>query len=157
VGKLLVVAAFVGIITFVPAVLLYIVGVILEKDPGILLASWHTLFGIVAGYGFIALVAGVLVLFCSSLSRRSVTVAMTWAVVVVVPEVVYKLVRGTMAPAWAHLVSVHANVSQVLARLFGAQPPYDYDWFASFFVLAALLAVALGVLFRRVRTMGGEH
>jgi len=165
-GKLLIVALFVGLVTFFPALLLYLVAVALEKDIAVLAQSVPTLIGITAGSLLIALVAGVLVLMCSSLSRRAGTIGIVWAMLLVLPEVAYQLVKATYqgvtgttaAPEdWSHLLSIRADLAQVLTRLFGLERAYPLDWFASLFVLAIVVALALGLLFRRVQVLEGEH
>lgn len=165
-GKLMIVAVFVGLITLVPAVLLYLVGVVLSKEFAVVGQTFHVLLGIVGAYLVIAFVAGVLVLTISSLSRRSAHVGILWALLMVLPEVAYWLVKATYVGVtgsasspknWSHLLSIRANVVQLIAKIFGLKDVYAFDWFASFFVLTVLMVAALGLLFRRVQTLEGEH
>jgi len=165
-GKLLIVALFVAIVTFFPAILLYLVAVALEKDIAVIGQSVQTLVGISVGSLLTALVAGVVVLACSSLSRRAGTIGIVWAMLLVLPEVAYQLVKATCQGVagtakspedWSHLLSIRANLCQVFTKLFGLERAYDLDWFTSFFVLAAVVALALGLLFRRAQVLEGEH
>lgn len=157
-GKLMVVAVFVGMLTVVPAVLLYTVGVILSKSIVVVGETWPILVGILGGYLLVSVVAGVLVLVCSSLSRRSGYVAIAWAILLIMSEAAYGLVRDAMALEGSHLLSLRANLAQVVTRLFGVKAVYDkVEWSASLFVLAAVVVVALGLLFRRVQSLEGEH
>jgi len=165
-GKLMIVGVFVALITLVPAVLLYVIGVVLAKELLVVPQTLHVLAGIVGAYLVVALVAGVLVLTVSSLSRRSAHVGILWALLMVLPEVAYHLVKETYqsysGPAsspenWAHLLSIRANVDQIVARIFGLERVYPFDWFASLFVLSAVVVVSLAVLLRRVQALEGEH
>ena len=105
----------------------------------------------------ITVLAGVLVLACSSLSRRSGYVAIAWAMLVIVSDAAHALVRDALGLNWSHLLSLRANVAQVVTRIFGVQPAYKFDWLASLFVLAAVSVVAFGLLLRRVQVLEGEH
>ncbi|GAH33968.1 unnamed protein product [marine sediment metagenome] len=156
-GKLVVVAVFVAMITLAPALLLYLVGVVLSRSITVVGETYPTLIAVFAGYLLITLVGGVLVLACSSMSRRSPYVAAVWGMLVILSDVAYGLVGDAMAARWAHLLSIRANVVQVLARLFGVKPAYDFVWWPSLIILGALVAAALVVIFRRLRSLEGEH
>ena len=165
-GKLLVVAVFVAMVTLVPALLLYVVGVVLSRSPLTAIETGRTFFGIVAGCAVTTLVTGALVLACSSLSRRSGHVAVAWASVIVLSESAYILVRDQSGVGWAYLLSIRANVAQTITSLFGAPPEYQSTvhpeaWFNnpvfSSLVLAALVAAALAFVYRRVGALEGEH
>lgn len=161
-GKFMTVAVFVAMVTLVPAFLLYVVGVILSRSIAILGETWPTLLAVFGAYLLISLVAGVVVLACSSLSRRSGYVALAWALLLILSDVACGLVSdsglgATPRREWSHLLSLRANVVQVLTRLFGVQSEYKFDWAASAFVLAVVVLVALGVLFHRLQTLEGEH
>jgi len=156
-GKLMVVGVFVAMVTCVPAVLIYVVGVILSKSIHIVADTWPTLLGIFGACLLTTVVAGVIVLACSSLSRRSGYVALVWAMLLVLSDAAYGLVRKTMGLGWSHLLSVRANVAQVISQIFAVKPEYKFDWFASVFVLAAVVVLAVGLLYRRVQALEAEH
>lgn len=157
-GKLMIVAVFTAMLTLVPATLLYVVGVILSKSIHVVAETWPTLLGILGGYILTTLVAGALVLACSSLSRRSGYVALAWAMVIVLSDVAHGLVRDAMGLKWSYLLSLRANLAQVITRIFAVRKPaYPLDWCASLFILAAVTVVAFGFLLRRVETLEGEH
>jgi ABC-type transport system involved in multi-copper enzyme maturation permease subunit len=156
-GKLMVIGVFVAMLTLVPGVLLYIVGVVLERSIHIVGETYTVLLGVVGAYVLITLVAGAVMLACSSLSRRSGYVAIAWAMLIILGDVAHGLVAGAMAQKWSHLLSLRANVAQVLTRLFDAPPQYKFDWAASLFVLAAVFLAAALVLFKRLRSLEGEH
>jgi ABC-type transport system involved in multi-copper enzyme maturation permease subunit len=158
-GKLIVVAVFVSMVTFIPATLLYIMGVLLTSTPATLLTTYPSFLAILGGYLLLAGVGGVLVLTCSSLSRRSGYVAIAWALLVVMSDVVYMMLHATLPieGKWAVLFSIRGNISQAFTWLFSLPRAYDFDRAASFFVLGALVIVAFTVLYRRLKSLEGEH
>lgn len=166
VGKLLVVATFVALVTVVPGALLWLVGVVISRDPAAALASWRVPAGIVLSGALIAAVSGVLVLLSSSFSRRSSYVGIAWALLVIMSDAAYLLVQQATGYAWAFLLSIRANVVQVSAAIFGA--PLEYHkfeppqpWYCnpafSALLLAAVVAAALAILYRRMGRLEGEH
>jgi hypothetical protein len=156
-GKLMVLAVFIGIVTLVPALLLYVVGVVLEKSITVVGATWSTPLGIVGAYLVLALVTGSVVLTCSSFTRRTGYAAMTWGAAAVLSDVGYALLRETLAVKWAYMVSLRANVLQLAAMILRVQMPYEEDWFPSFFVLTVVVIVSWAVLLRRAAALEGEH
>lgn len=70
-GKLGIIAAFIGAVTIVPAAIAYVVGVAFSLDLSVLRDTWRVLVASV-GYGLvISLVCGLAMLAFSSLSRNS--------------------------------------------------------------------------------------
>jgi ABC-2 type transport system permease protein len=79
VGKLGVVGFFLGLVTVVPAVAAWVLGVLFSFDLGVILDTAR-LLGAMVAYGLIVtLSAGLLVLALSSLTRNSRYVAIVWA------------------------------------------------------------------------------
>ena len=156
-GKLMVVGVFVAIVTLVPGLLLYIVGVVLSKSIAVVPQTWSTPVGIIGGYVVLALTTGSVALMCSSFTRRTGYAAMIWGAVVVLSDVGYALLRETLAVDWAYMLSLRANVLQTTGALLRVMMPYESDWFPSFFVLAAVVTVSWAVLLRRTAALKGEH
>ncbi len=87
VGKLGVIAAFLGLVVIVPCVLAYALGLLFSLDLTIVRDTWRVLLASIA-YGLVIIVsAGTLVLALSSLSRNSRHVALFWLVLWVVSGV----------------------------------------------------------------------
>jgi len=156
-GKLMVIGVFVAMVTLVPGVLLYLVGVVLEKSIHVVAETYTVFLAVLGAYVLITLVAGAVVLACSSLSRRSGYVVVLWVMLIILGEVAHGLVGDAMAQSWSHLLSLRANVAQVLSRLFNVAPEYKFDWAASLFVLGVVFLAAVGVLFTRLQSLEGEH
>jgi ABC-2 type transport system permease protein len=84
VGKLGVIAAFLGLVVIVPCALAYVLGLLFSLDMTIVQDTWRLLLATIA-YGLVIIVsAGTLVLALSSLSRNSRHVALFWLVLWVV-------------------------------------------------------------------------
>jgi ABC-2 type transport system permease protein len=80
-GKLGIVAAFLGMVIIVPSLLAYVLGVLFSLDITIVRDTFPLLLSILA-YGLvIALSAGSLILALSSLSRNSRYIALFWLVI----------------------------------------------------------------------------
>jgi hypothetical protein len=105
----------------------------------------------------ITLVAGTVMLACSSLSRRSGYVAILWVMLIILGEVAYRRVLTLMGQNWSHLLSLNENVAQVLSRIFGTALEFPVDWTASLLVLGAVVLAAIGLLFARLRSLEGAH
>jgi ABC-2 type transport system permease protein len=87
VGKLGVIAAFLGLVLIVPCVLAYALGLLFSLDLTIVRDTWRLLVASIA-YGLVIIVsAGTLVLALSSLSRNSRHVALFWLVLWIVSSV----------------------------------------------------------------------
>jgi ABC-2 type transport system permease protein len=157
VGKFLVVAAFVALITLVPGLLLWIVGVVLSRSLVVVLETWRVLAAVVGAGALIALIAGLLVLTCSCLSLRAGYAALAWVSVIVLSETAYVLLRESMAPKWGYMVSLRAHLWQAIGSLFGAPPDYPCSPGWSWLVLGVLVGVLAAVLLRRIRRLEGEH
>ena len=87
-GKLGVVAAFIALVTIVPAIVAYALGLLFSLDFSILRDTLPLLLSAIAYGGVIALSAGLLVLALSSLSRNSRYVALFWLGIWVVTSMV---------------------------------------------------------------------
>ena len=87
VGKLGVIAAFLGLVLIVPCVLAYALGLLFSLDLTIVRDTWRLLLASIA-YGLVIIVsAGTLMLALSSLSRNSRHVALFWLVLWIVSGV----------------------------------------------------------------------
>jgi ABC-2 type transport system permease protein len=107
VGKLGVIAWFLGLVAVVPAVIAYFFGILFSLDPGVLWDTGRLLLACIA-YGIvIALSAGTFMLALSSLSRRSMYVGMMWVGI--------WFVSSTVASVWS-MINEEIMVRDVMAR-----------------------------------------
>jgi ABC-2 type transport system permease protein len=150
-GKLAILATFLLIVTWVPAMLLLIGQILLSGSfefarTNIILFPAITLFSFLEV--FIVCVA---VLALSSLTTSTRYVAVMFAGVMFFSDAVYgtlRMVTGSTAVSW---VSFTASLAQVGDAIFRQPLRYTTPVAVSFIVLAALVAVSVSVLERRVR------
>ena len=87
VGKLGVIAVFLGLVTIVPVVMAFLLGYGFSLDPLVIKDTWRVLAGSL-GFGIVVVVsAGTLMLAISSLSRNSRYVGAMWIGVWIVSSV----------------------------------------------------------------------
>src|ERR1700730_17091241 len=78
VGKLGIIATFVGMVTVIPSLIAYVLGLLFSLDITIVRDTFPLLLGCI-GYGLlIVLSAGMLILALSALSRNSRYIALFW-------------------------------------------------------------------------------
>src|SRR5262245_13960402 len=117
-GKLGVIGALVGAVAVGPAAVAYAVGVCFSLDVGVVADTYRVLLASVA-YGLvITLATGALVLALSSLTRRSLYVAIAWAGLWIVSGSVATILTGI------HRQSVtHGFIQDEVSRWEAQHPP----------------------------------
>ena len=169
-GKFMVIGTFIGMITVLPGLLLYVMGVLMARSLDVVVETWTIPVMLVLSAAAFTLVLGAIVLACSSMSRRTGIVASAWVSIVILSHVAYKMLTEAMAQDWAHLVSLWANAQQMLSWMFDVPPAYGkivgtrtrpeqfiYGGGWSAVILAAVFLVSMAVLAWRIRTVEGEH
>lgn len=164
-GKLLVPAAFIAFITCLPALVLYIFGIMLSTDWSVISETWDIPFRIVAATILVILPTASLALMLSSLTQESrfatfawfafwimghgawLAIVLTQAISLSSPPFSKEVMDSALVENWS-LISLYNNLGDVQGWIFG------FDTFAnvwpSFMILSLLTLVALAVLFRRV-------
>jgi ABC-2 type transport system permease protein len=94
-GKLGVIAAFLGLVTVVPCLLAYALGLLFTLDVTIVRDTFGLLLAAIAYGVVIILSAGMLILALSSLSRNSRHVALFWVVIWIVGNIVSFVLQTT--------------------------------------------------------------
>ncbi len=150
-GKLAILATFLLIVTWVPAMLL-LVGQILLSGSFEFARTNIILFPAITLFSFLEVfIVCVAVLALSSLTTSTRYVAVMFAGVMFFSDAVYgtlRMVTGSTAVSW---VSFTASLAQVGDAIFRQPLRYTTPVAVSFIVLAALVAVSVSVLERRVR------
>jgi ABC-2 type transport system permease protein len=96
-GKLGVIAFFLGAVAIVPALVAYLLGLCFSLDLGVVKDTHRALWGSLA-YGLVIVVAaGTLMLALSSLSRRSIYVGLTWVGLWIISASVSGILQGVQA------------------------------------------------------------
>jgi ABC-2 type transport system permease protein len=113
VGKLGVIAFFLGLVAVVPVLLAYVLGLCFSLDISV---AWDAIRVVAAGvvYGLIIVIsAGMLMLAISSLSRNSRYVAVAWFGFWLVTNGAAGILVGTVRSDWCFLVSYTTNLQRV--------------------------------------------
>jgi ABC-2 type transport system permease protein len=150
-GKLTILVVFLLWATLLPALMLILMQVILSGSVAFVRAQPIVVPAVILACLIRVLVAALTMLALSSLSKSARYVAMLYAGVVFFSEALYlvlRLVTGSTRVAW---VSVTGNFSVVTDAIFQQPPRYDTPVIVSILVLAALMALSISVLERRVR------
>lgn len=152
-GKMVVVWAYLAMITTAPALALYTFGVLLSPDLSVLQYTWDFPLRIVAASAVLMLPTTAVALAFSSLTSRTYHAGFAWFALWMFGFVSYYFLRTTMGddfdPRWS-LLSMHHMLGTVQTWVF------DLDTDSSLLAPSASLivlfsVVALAVLLRQVR------
>ena len=150
-GKMTILATYLLFVTWLPAMLLLIGQILLSGSLEFARANL-ILFPAITVFAFIEVfIVCCAVLALSSLTTSTRYVAVMFAGVMFFTEAIYgtlRMVTGSTAVSW---VSFTASLAQVGDAIFRQPLRYTTPVAVSFIVLAALVAVSLSVLERRVR------
>jgi ABC-2 type transport system permease protein len=150
-GKMAILATFLLFVTWVPAMLL-LIGQILLSGSFEFARTNIILFPAITVFSFLEVfIVCCTVLALSSLTTSTRYVAVMFAGVMFFSEAIYgtlRMVTGSTAVSW---VSFTGSLAQVGDAIFRQPLRYTTPVAVSFIVLAALVAVSLSVLERRVR------
>jgi ABC-2 type transport system permease protein len=116
-GKLGVVAVYLSVVTIVPVLMGYCLGVAFSLDPLILRDTWRVLAGSLLFAVIVVASAGTLILAISSLSRNSRYVGALWIGIWIISETSAGVLFLTIHRPWCPLLSYTANLSQVREAL----------------------------------------
>ncbi|HEY6358350.1 MAG TPA: ABC transporter permease subunit [Vicinamibacterales bacterium] len=151
VGKLLVLVAYLALITLVPALLLVLVQVLLSGSTEFLRANSFIVPAIVLASALRIVVCSVTMLALSSLTKSSRFAGIMYTGAIFFTDAIFGvlgIITGSTRVAWT---SITANLDQVTDLVFRQPLRYDTPALVSFLVLAGLVVLSASVLERRVR------
>lgn len=162
-GKLAIPAAFLGFITVLPALVLYLLGVFLSPEPSVILTTWDIPVRILLASAVVILPTVSLALMFSSLTQESRFAAFAWFAVWALGQgawfavLISAAIRRNINPVEAaelpevqrfSPVSLYNNLGNVQSWIFG------FEEFSialpSLIVLLVVTGLSLTVLFRRI-------
>ena len=151
-GKFLVVCAYVSIITTMPALALYVFGVLLSPDLQVLRYTWDFPLRILLGSLVLMVPTTSLALAFSSLTTRSYYAGFawfsTWAFGFITYSFLSTVLEEHFNPQWS-LISLHHALGIVQGWIFGLGTTFD-DAFPSLLMLSGISIVSLAVVFQRI-------
>ena len=125
-GKLGVIGFYISLVTLIPAVLAYALGVLFSLDFNILKDTIHLLLGSVAFSLVVILSAGMMILAISSLSRNSRLVMLSWLgfwfISSSLATIMLFIARDVK---WAPSVGYTSNLTRVCDALLHLEPAYQ--------------------------------
>lgn len=164
-GKLMIPAVFIALITCLPALVLYVFGIMLSTDWSIISMTWDIPFRVLAASFILILPTASIALMLSSLTQESRFATFAWFALWIMghgawlaivlaqsisfgkPPFSQSVMDSALVENWS-LISLYNNLGEVQSWVFGFDKFTDI-W-PSFTILCLLTLVALVILFRRV-------
>jgi ABC-2 type transport system permease protein len=150
-GKLAILAVFLLLVTWVPAMLLLLLQMLFAGSFAFVRANLF-LFPAITVFSLLqVLLASFTMLALSSLTKSSRYVGILYAGAVFFTDAVYGVVYSVTDNSSLSWMSFPANLRQLGDVVFRLRPRYETPWIVSLMVVAALIGVSMLVLERRVR------
>lgn len=164
-GKLVIPAVFIALISCLPALVLYVFGVMLSTDWSIISMTWDIPFRVLAASLILILPTASIALMLSSLTQESRFATFAWFALWIMghgawlaivltqafsfgePPFSQSVMNSSLVENWS-LISLYNNLGEVQSWVFGFDKFTDI-W-PSFMILCILTLFALVILFRRV-------
>ena len=150
-GKLAVLVSFLLLVTWVPAILLLLLQMMLAGSFTFIRENMFLIPAITLHASVQVLLAACTMLALSSLSKSSRYVGILYVGVALCTDATFNILRPIMGGTSMSWVSFPANVAQVGDVIFRLQPRYDTPWVLSLLVIVGWIVVSMVVLERRVR------
>jgi len=151
VGKLVILVAFLLLVTWVPAILLLVLQVAFSGSFSFVRQNLY-LFPAVTIFAFLqVMLAAFTVLALSSLSKSSRYVAILYAGAYWFSHAVFGLIYAITGSTRLSWLSLPGNLNQVGDIIFRLQARYSTPAAVSFLAVAVIIALSIWVLERRVR------
>jgi len=150
-GKACTVGAALALVTSGPSLALYLLRAGLDRQGGYVTSHLMLPFQIVAGSALIIVTMSIISLTVSSFATSGRTAGVALVMLYVFSESIRLILGLLFERSYISLLSPVSNLKQVLDWVFGQSPSFDIHPVASLVALAVLLALCLGILYRRVR------
>lgn len=146
-GKLMILAFYSGLITAAPALLLFLIQVLLSGDAAFLSRYFWIPFSVLAVWAVAVTVLGGLILALSASVSNSAAAILFFAVLLFTDIVKNILSRIPNVG----LLSIGADLQQVASVLFGNPRPHDFSPVSAWIVLIVVIGACLLILRIRLR------
>ena len=150
-GKLAVLATFLLLVSWVPAVVLLLVQVMFSGSFDFFMANLHLLPAITVFSIVQCLVASTVMLALSSLSRSSRYVGVLYAGIIFFTQAMYGVLRGITRGTAFSWISIPLDLSQIGDLVFRLPQQYSTPVPVAVLIVAATVGLSAVVLERRVR------
>ena len=162
-GKLATVWAYLAMISMLPALALYVMGILLSPDANVVAATWDLPLRIVAATMVLSIPTGSLALCLSSLTKESRIAGFAWFAILILGWVMFGILSTVEAvkqlannqdvislngESYWSLMSLYHTLGRVQSWVFGF---LDFkDVIGSAIVLTAVTIISLATLMRQV-------
>jgi ABC-type transport system involved in multi-copper enzyme maturation permease subunit len=150
-GKMAVIFFFVLILTFVPALVLYVFKLVFAGSFRFVLEYPWLLLSIVGFAALMTVFFAFYTLLLSCLSKNSRYVMIIVFMIYLFSQVFYGIMQSIFRTPSMALFSIYENLLQAGAFLFAQKPPHAVPVVWSFLVLAAVCATSALVLTKKIR------
>jgi ABC-type transport system involved in multi-copper enzyme maturation permease subunit len=158
-GKAIVVWTYLALITTVPALTLYVLGVFLSPDFSVIAHTWDLPFRIIGASIWLIVPTTSLALCFSSMTKQSRFAGFAWIAIWILGWAAYanltaldlhggRIVDGSFESRWT-LISLYHSLGRVQTWVFGLEPNFA-NVQAPITLLVILTLVSVAVLLRRI-------
>ena len=147
-GKFSVVLVYFGLVTVVPALLLYLLQIVITVEPGFFAAYYWVPLSIIAQAIAAIIVLGSLLLAVSSCAKGTRSAIVAFFALLLIPAFIAELMFRVHDIGW---ISVTRNLRQISAFLYGESAPYRYPAWAAALAWIAVTGASLLVLRLRIK------
>jgi hypothetical protein len=148
-GKAVTVWCFLGLITTLPALSLYVLGILMSPELGVVFDTWDLPLRILSASLVLMLPTTLLALCLSSLTTETRYAAFGWFAVWAFGWVTYAILQTADPETSWTLVSLFHILGEVQSWVFGmVENTRSVKWSAT--ILAAITIASLAILMRRV-------
>jgi ABC-2 type transport system permease protein len=142
-GKLMAVSFYGSLITLLPALLLFLLRILLAQDTAFLREYWWIPISLTGQVLLTMIVLGSVVLALSSAAKTGRSAAVSFFGLLILPDLLRDIVSSVPTLG---LFSLLADLRQVATVLFGLARPFNFSVWAALVVLVAVVGVSLSML-----------
>ena len=147
-GKFIVIFFYGGLVTIVPALLLYGLQLLVTIEPGFFEKYYWVPFSILAQGVIVLTLLGALLLALSSLAKGTRSAIVAFFALITIPAFIVQLLSSIRDIGW---ISVTRNLRQLSEVLYGQAAPYRYPLWAAVIAWVAVIALSVLVLKKRIK------
>ncbi|MFC1530049.1 hypothetical protein ACFL6R_04965 [Gemmatimonadota bacterium] len=147
-GKFLIVGWYGALVTLIPALLLFLITVLLSTDGTFFSDYWWVPFSIMGQSALILLSLGGIILALSAVTGRARSAAVLLFGLLLIPEMIRGILSGI---PWLGYGSLQALFRQSNALLFNRELPFEFSAWIGMAVLLGYAGLSLYILWQRVR------
>jgi ABC-2 type transport system permease protein len=152
-GKLGVLVFFLALPTLVPGVLLYILAILFEGNIEFFQENYWVL-GSIVGYSLLIIfTCGLIIMGLSSVGKSSRFAGISFAAIFFFTQILSVVMGAILRTSGMGWISLDNNFRRAGDFLFRIESRFQFSFWISFLILAALMAGATWVAYRRVKAV----